>query len=70
MGARELATLTLEAGIENGRHPAGVAAAYLYIASRELDYSHTQADLARAADVTPATIRERFYELHEAQPGE
>ncbi|WP_276273462.1 transcription initiation factor IIB [Haloarcula litorea] len=46
-----------------GRNPAGVAAACLYTASRELDGGLTQAEAADVADVTPVTIRGTYTDL-------
>jgi len=63
--AVELAELADDAGITNGRNPAGVAAACLYVADQEFEAEYTQAELARLADVTPLTLRKRYYELQE-----
>ena len=64
--ALDLATLAAETGLATGCNPAGVAAACLYLAGREGSAGHTQAELARLADVTPATLRARYYELRDA----
>ncbi|WP_231727740.1 transcription initiation factor IIB [Haloferax profundi] len=61
--AFELAELADEVGIANGRNPAGVAAACLYLAGKELGGTQTQAEFAAAADVTVPTLRARYYEL-------
>ncbi len=61
--ATELTELAADHGLANGRNPAGVAAACLYRAGRERDLGVTQAALATAASVSPATLRERYYEL-------
>ena len=63
--AVELAELADDAGLANGRNPAGVGAACLYVADREFGTEYTQAELARLADVTPMTLRKRYYELQE-----
>lgn len=57
--ARELASMLMEAGQATGKHPAGVAAACLYVAAREHhgQGTLTQIELADAADVSPPTIR-------------
>jgi len=52
-------------GIVNGRHPGGVAAACLYLASQDEDAGYTQSDVADAANVSPATVRARITELQE-----
>ncbi len=64
--AVELADVAEDSGIANGRNPAGVAAACLYLASVNHQGGLTQSELARIAEVTPATIRKRYYELEEA----
>jgi transcription initiation factor TFIIB len=64
--ALEFAMCAEEAGLANGRNPSGFAAACLYLAGREYGSDHTQADLARLADVTPTTLRARYYELRDA----
>jgi transcription initiation factor TFIIB len=61
--ALELASIAEDAGLTNGRNPSGVAAACLYLAGEEFDVGYTQAELARHADVSKATVRERYYEL-------
>lgn len=61
--AIELANLAKGSGLANGRHPAGVAAACLYLASQECGTEYTQTAVAEAADVTPATLRTRCSEL-------
>lgn len=63
--ATELAALAEESGIANGRNPAGVAAACLYLASQETGTGLTQAELAAVANVTTLTLRNRYYELQE-----
>ena len=63
--AIELAGIAEQSGVANGRHPAGVAAACLYLAGRERDAALTQQDVATCADVSPVTLRKRYYELQE-----
>lgn len=63
--ATELARIAEQSGVANGRHPAGVAAACLYLAGREHDATLTQVDVADCADVSPVTLRKRYYELRE-----
>lgn len=63
--ALELAAAACEAGVNNGCNPAGIAAASLYVASREFGDRITQADLADAAEVSIPTLRRRFRELRE-----
>lgn len=63
--AIELAKIAEKSGVSNGRHPAGVAAACLYLAGREHDVPLTQDAVAERADVSPATLRKRYFELRE-----
>ncbi len=63
--ATELARVAEHSGVANGRHPAGVAGACVYLAGREHDASITQIDVAECADVSPVTLRKRYYELRE-----
>ena len=63
--ALELTTQAVDAGVANGRNPAGVAAGCLYTAVREQDGVATQAEIAAAADVTVETLRSRYQELQE-----
>ncbi|NLV03603.1 transcription initiation factor IIB family protein [Haloferax alexandrinus] len=63
--AYELADLADRDRITNGRNPAGVAAACLYLAGNERGSAKTQAEFAAAADVTVSTLRARYYELRE-----
>lgn len=65
--ALELADLAEDSGLDNGRHPGGVAAACLYLAGREFEFEYTQAEIARLAGVTPMTLRKRYYELLHGQ---
>ncbi|MWG35027.1 transcription initiation factor IIB [Halomarina oriensis] len=54
-----------ERGLTNGKHPAGVAAAALYLVAEARVEGVTQAELAAAADVSTATVRARWTELRE-----
>ena len=63
--AQRLAERAHETSIANGYQPSGVAAACLYLASREHGESLTQAQVAAAAGTTPATLRARRAELTE-----
>ena len=64
--AVKLAEAATALAIANGRNPNGVAGGCLYLAAAESDFELTQAELATLADVSPATIRERYNELLEA----
>ncbi|AZH24790.1 transcription initiation factor IIB [Haloplanus aerogenes] len=68
--ARELACLAEEHGLANGRHPAGVAAACLYVAGLDCHVNYTQVELAEIAGVTPVTLRDRYYELRDVLSAE
>ncbi|NPA86016.1 MAG: transcription initiation factor IIB [bacterium] len=48
-----------------GRSPAGIAAAAVYIAARELGIRKTQKEIAEKANITEVTIRNRYRELQE-----
>ena len=61
--ATALAAGAAESGSTGGRKPSGVAAACLYAAARERDYPLTQQRAADAAGVTPATLRNAYYDL-------
>jgi transcription initiation factor TFIIB len=67
--AAALARQAVHAGVANGCNPAGVAAGCVYQAVRERDERVTQAALADAAEVTPATVRARWNELQTALDG-
>ncbi|MWG33784.1 transcription initiation factor IIB [Halomarina oriensis] len=54
-----------ERGLTNGKHPAGVAAAALYLVAEARVESVTQAELAEAADISTVTLRARWAELRE-----
>jgi transcription initiation factor TFIIB len=68
--AQRLAERAHETSIANGYQPSGVAAACLYLASREHGESLIQAQVAAAAGTTPATLRARRAELTELIDGE
>jgi transcription initiation factor TFIIB len=63
--ATELAADAREAGIVDGRHPGGVAAACLYAAARAEHHPLTQQAAADVADVTPVTVRNTYQDLVE-----
>ncbi|GAB4319373.1 MAG: transcription initiation factor IIB [Promethearchaeota archaeon] len=50
-------------GLTSGRGPTGVAAAAIYVASVLYQERRTQRDVARVAQVTEVTVRNRFKEL-------
>jgi len=54
-----------ERGLTNGKHPAGVAAAALYLVAEARVESARQTELAQAADVSTATLRARWAALRE-----
>ena len=66
--ARELVREADKRGLTSGRSPAGVAAAVLYSAAREVGEPRTQKDVAEAAGVTEVTVRNRTRDL-EGLPG-
>ena len=68
--AQRLAERAHETSITNGYQPSGVAAACLYLASREHGQSLTQTQVAAAAGTTPTTLRARRAELAELIDGE
>ncbi|MFW5918309.1 MAG: transcription initiation factor IIB [Haloferacaceae archaeon] len=55
--AAQLAEQAVDAGVTSGKHPAGFAAACLYMAACAHDAPLTQADAAAAAEVTVETVR-------------
>jgi transcription initiation factor TFIIB len=61
--ARELVTEGRDRGLVSGRNPSGVAAACLYTAATETDYTLTQQAAAEVADVTPVTLRATYQKL-------
>jgi len=50
-------------GLTEGKDPAGIAAAAVYIASIILDEKKTQRQVAQAANVTEVTIRNRYRDI-------
>lgn len=52
-----------ELRLTSGRGPAGIAAAATYIAGTLMDERRTQGEIARGANVTEVTIRNRYKEL-------
>jgi len=63
--ATELVDIAIDAGLANGCQPSGVAAACLYLASREAELSIPQADIASVAGTSPVTLRKRYTELQD-----
>ena len=61
--AFELTMEAVDAGLANGRNPAGVAAGCLYAAVAERELLTTQAQIADAAEVSVETVRSRYQEL-------
>ncbi len=71
-GVRARATqivVSLPVEVYNGANPSGVAAACIYAAAREQAVSITQAELARAAEVTAVTLRSRLTEIEDVLDG-
>lgn len=66
--AREITIEADKLGLTSGRSPAGVAAAVLYIAAREVGEPRTQKQIAEATGVTEVTVRNRTRDL-DAIPG-
>jgi len=52
-----------EMKLTSGRGPSGIAAACIYISSQITDERRTQGEIAREAQVTEVTIRNRYKEL-------
>lgn len=63
--ALELAMEAVDAGLANGRNPAGAAAGCLYVAVAERDLLTTQAEIAEAAEVSVETVRARYQKLED-----
>ncbi len=61
--ARRLAERSVEAGVANGRNPAGVAAGCVYAAAGGHAAPVTQAAVGDVAGVTAPTVRARWEEL-------
>jgi len=60
--AVEIVEAAAEEGLHSGKAPAGLAGAALYAASRLCEEERTQREVADAANVTEATIRNRYRE--------
>jgi len=61
--ASKIIDLLKRRGITEGKDPAGIAAATLYIASILLDEKRPQKRIAKATGVTEVTIRNRYREI-------
>ena len=61
--ARQLIEKAIDEGTHSGKHPMSVAAGALYAAAKLCDEPLRQADIARAADVSAMTIRNRYPEM-------
>ncbi|UCH58034.1 MAG: transcription initiation factor IIB [Candidatus Bathyarchaeota archaeon] len=61
--AMQILDRAMELRLTSGRGPAGIAAAATYIASLLTDERRTQGEIARGAQVTEVTIRNRYKEL-------
>ncbi|MEM4576578.1 MAG: transcription initiation factor IIB [Candidatus Nezhaarchaeales archaeon] len=61
--AIEIIQQARKAGLTAGKDPAGLAAASIYIASLLTGERKTQKEIARAAQVTEVTVRNRYKEL-------
>ena len=61
--ARHILQVASKKGLTSGRGPTGVAAAALYLASVLEKERRTQRDIAKIAQVTEVTVRNRFKEL-------
>jgi transcription initiation factor TFIIB len=60
-----------QGGLAQGRNPRGIAAAAIYHVLRQMlgVGRVTQVTIAEAADVTPVTLRARWYELRDFGAG-
>lgn len=58
-----LAELCITSKISAGKDPAGLAAAIVYIVSREMDLRVTQRELSKLSDTTEVTIRNRYKDI-------
>lgn len=65
-GARRLVEMAIEDDVHSGKHPVSIAAGALYAAAKLSDESLRQADIARAANVSEMTIRNRYPEVLDA----
>jgi transcription initiation factor TFIIB len=61
--ASDLLDLAIEKRLTSGRGPSGIATACTYIASTITGENRTQGQIAKEADVTEVTIRNRYKEL-------
>jgi transcription initiation factor TFIIB len=64
--ANDMLKKASEMRLTSGRGPGGITAACVYIASHITGECRTQGDIARTAQVTEVTIRNRYKELMEA----
>jgi len=60
--AREIIEITEESGLSSGKSPSGWAAAAVYNACLDVGEKRTQQELSRIANVSQATIRNRYQE--------
>ena len=63
MLAMAIMNQAMELKLTNGRGPSGMAAACVYISSQIMDERKTQGEIAKIAQVTEVTIRNRYKEL-------
>ena len=63
MKSLELLNHAIKQNITAGKDPWGIAAAILYVTGMMTDNQVSQKDLARAADVSEVTVRNRYKEL-------
>jgi len=68
--AAEIVDRTTDLGLHSGKSPSGYAAAAIYAASRIVGPKLTQRAVAKVADVTVVTIRNRYQEQMEALDAE
>ncbi|MEM0075723.1 MAG: TFIIB-type zinc ribbon-containing protein [Conexivisphaerales archaeon] len=64
--AAELSGMVSEAPIGSGKSPAGLAAAYIYIASTLLNEHIQQREISENANITEVTIRKRCREIFDS----
>jgi transcription initiation factor TFIIB len=60
--AGEILSVTVEAGLDSGRSPTGLAGAAIYYAALLVGEKRTQSEIAEVARVTEVTIRNRYQE--------
>jgi transcription initiation factor TFIIB len=63
MLAKSILTTASKLKLTNGRGPSGISAACIYISSQIMNEHWTQGEIAKAAQVTEVTIRNRYKEL-------